>query len=483
MVLLVAGVVAVGTLALASTPSLAPSQGAMGFWEAYARGFVSVVMENEAFQENGVPVELPVGIRVTSMASVPVAISEEAVLMSPHPSPSPPPDPADTTADAVLTNGTIPAHGSLLYLFGEYVLAGWLSGPTWWDLEEMQYSKAGVAFAVGGETLPFALRSLIEHPFYRGPDDNTQITLYAYLRSHPVVVVGKLPLWATTGGAAGATVRVRLDATNLAVWAKDDTETQNVNVTNGILQDEVPVGWSVEEGSYPVPPDLVVNHAETLAVVCMLEAHEPGAPAIYGSVLSGMDPKTGAYMGSSPESDLLAIGSIEMAKYLGLPDSVGGYGSTAKVPGVQASLEHMLSAVVCANYGGEVVNGLGEPAGSTLLSYEQILLDHEIAAMIVKVYQGFRVDTEELAVDLIEKVGIGGSYLAQRHTLERMRDISVPMLWDTSPYDHWVAGGKKDPMEVAREKTDWILKNHAPEPLPRETVQNLDGIVHKLGMG
>ena len=256
------------------------------------------------------------------------------------------------------------------------------------------------------------------------------------------------------------------------VWAENHVP---VHIT-GMAQTGV-------SGPASIAGDLVVNHAETLAVVCMLEAHEPGAPAIYGSVLSGMDPKTGAYMGSSPESDLLAIGSIEMAKYLGLPDSVGGYGSTAKVPGVQASLEHMLSAVVCANYGGEVVNGLGEPAGSTLLSYEQILLDHEIAAMIVKVYQGFRVDTEELAVDLIEKVGIGGSYLAQRHTLERMRDISVPMLWDTSPYDHWVAGGKKDPMEVAREKTDWILKNHAPEPLPRETVQNLDGIVHKLGMG
>lgn len=223
-----------------------------------------------------------------------------------------------------------------------------------------------------------------------------------------------------------------------------------------------------------------MNHAETLAVVCMLEAHEPGAPTIYGSVLSGMDPKTGAYMGSSPESDLLAIGSIEMAKYLGLPDSVGGFGSTAKIPGVQASLEHMLSAVVCANYGGEVVNGLGEPAGSTLLSYEQILLDHEIAAMIIKVYQGFRVGADELAVDLIEKVGIGGSYLAQRHTLDRVRQMSVPMLWDTSPYDSWVAKGKKDPMEVAREKTDWILKNHTPQPLSKATVTALDGIVRAL---
>jgi trimethylamine--corrinoid protein Co-methyltransferase len=226
--------------------------------------------------------------------------------------------------------------------------------------------------------------------------------------------------------------------------------------------------------------DLVVNHAETLAAVCMLEAHEPGAPAIYGSVLSGMDPKTGAYMGSSPESDLLAIGSIEMAKFLHLPDSVGGFGSTAKIPGVQASLEHAMAAMVCAQYGGEVVNGLGEPAGSTLLSYEQILLDHEITAMVIKIYQGFDVNADELAVDLIEKVGIGGSYLAQRHTLDRMRGIFVPMLWDTSPYDSWVAKGKKDPMAVAGEKTEWILKNHVPEPLPKATAARLNQIVRDL---
>lgn len=253
------------------------------------------------------------------------------------------------------------------------------------------------------------------------------------------------------------------------VWAENHVP---VHIT-GMAQTGV-------SGPASIAGDLVVNHAETLAVVCMLEAHEPGAPAIYGSVLSGMDPKTGAYMGSSPESDLLAIGSIEMAKFLRLPDSVGGFGSTAKSPGVQASLEHMLSAVVCANYGGEVVNGLGEPAGSTLLSYEQILLDHEIAAMIIKVYQGFKVDKEELAVSLIEKIGIGGSYLAQRHTLERVRRMHVPMLWDSSPYDAWVAKGQKDPMEEAREKTEWILKNHTPEPLPHDTSRRLNAIVATL---
>jgi trimethylamine--corrinoid protein Co-methyltransferase len=229
--------------------------------------------------------------------------------------------------------------------------------------------------------------------------------------------------------------------------------------------------------------DLVVSHAETLAVIGMMEAHEPGAPAIYGTVLSSMDPRTGAYMFGSPESDLLAAGTMEMAKYLRLPDSVGGFGSTAKVPGVQASIENALAAVVCASFGGEVVNGLGEPAGSRLLSYEQLLLDHEIAAMIVRLFGGIKVDREELAVDLIEKVGIGGNYLAQRHTLERMRDIFVPMLWDTTPYDTWVAQGRKDPMATAREKTAWILDHHTPVPLPRDTAAGLDRIARDFAKG
>ena len=262
MVLLVAGAVAVGTLALSPAPSLAPAAAPLGFWEAYARGFVSVVMENETVREPGGAIPLPAGIRVTNTASVPVAISEEVVLMSPHPSQSPPPSAANTTADAVLTVGTIPAHGSVLYSFGEFVLAGWVdSAPMWWDLEQMQFSQAGVAFTVGGETLPFAVRSLIAHPFYNSPLDNTQSSLYVYLRSHPTVVVGKLPLWSTTHGTAGATIRVRLDATNLAVWATDDTETQPVNLTKGILQDLVPAGWSVKEGSYSIAPDRVTNNA------------------------------------------------------------------------------------------------------------------------------------------------------------------------------------------------------------------------------
>ncbi len=264
MVLLVAGAIVMGAWALGGGLAVRPAAppATMGFWEAAARGFVSVVMVNETFEQNGHEVTLPVGIRVTSTASVPVVIPEEAVLMSPHPSQSPQPNPLNTTADVALTTGTVPAGGSVLYSFGPYVMAGYLSGPMYWDMEEMQFSKAGVAFHVGGETLPLALRTLVEHPFFVSLGDNTQSALWTYLRSYPTVVVGKEPLYAKTNGAAGQTVRMRIDATNMAVWSTDDAVTANVNVSAGIIEDTVPAGWSVQPGSYSVAPDHIVSNAD-----------------------------------------------------------------------------------------------------------------------------------------------------------------------------------------------------------------------------
>jgi trimethylamine--corrinoid protein Co-methyltransferase len=200
----------------------------------------------------------------------------------------------------------------------------------------------------------------------------------------------------------------------------------------------------------------------------------------YGSVLSSMDPKTGSYMGGSAESTLLCSGAVQMGRYCKLPIHVGGLGSGAKIPGVQASLENMSMAMDCARVGGEVVNGLGVPDGSTLLSYEQLLLDHEIARMTIKIFKGFDVNAGTLAVDLIKKVGIGGSYLAQMHTLKNMKDIMIPMLWDSDPYDMWVKKGSKDPMAAALEKTDWILKNHKPVPLDASTSSKLDSLVKEF---
>jgi len=256
-ILLAGGLVLSSLAFLAAAPGPAQTE-AMGFWEASARGLVSVTMQEETYQRGEVTVTLPVGIRVDNAAGVPVSVSEEAVLMSPFPSESPPGSGA-TTQDAVLTTRSIPAGGSLTYFFGEEVLRGFLQGPLWWCTEEFQFTRDGVAFEVGGEILPFDLKPVLADEHWETPDSNTQVDFWDAVRTRAAVVVGKAPLWTTVPARAGEQVQVDLRATNLAVYTFEDAVTADVNVTDGVIEDRVPAGWGVEEGSYDVPPDEVLD--------------------------------------------------------------------------------------------------------------------------------------------------------------------------------------------------------------------------------
>jgi trimethylamine--corrinoid protein Co-methyltransferase len=100
--------------------------------------------------------------------------------------------------------------------------------------------------------------------------------------------------------------------------------------------------------------------------------------------------------------------------------------------------------------------------------------------MTITIFKGFEVNQETIALDLIKKVGIGGSYLSQVHTMKHMRETMIPMLWDSDPYDMWVKKGAKDPMEVALEKTDDILKTHKPVPLDAGVSGRLAAIVKEF---
>ncbi len=261
VILLVGALVVVGSLQL-GRPAAHVESDAMSFWEAAGRGLVTATVVNETYLRDGLTVTSPVGIRLDSAADVSVLVSEEAVLMSPRPFENPSPDPLRTTQDAVLTAQTIPAHGSLLYSYGDLVVQDFLPHPAWWCSEEFQFTQAEIQYRIGGETLPFALRPVLANEHHEGPNSNTQSDFWTYLRSNPTVVVGKEPLWTRIDGTAGQKIHVTIDATNIAVYTFEDTITNDVNVTHGVLEDTVPAGWKVEEGSYSVPPDEIVTHGD-----------------------------------------------------------------------------------------------------------------------------------------------------------------------------------------------------------------------------
>jgi trimethylamine--corrinoid protein Co-methyltransferase len=104
---------------------------------------------------------------------------------------------------------------------------------------------------------------------------------------------------------------------------------------------------------------------------------------------------------------------------------------------------------------------MGLLEGCTVLYPEELVLDTDIYHRVRIDAAGLDTSREAMALDVIKAVGPRGHYLGQRHTRDHMRKRRFSDLTAQSKEE----GGYQDPVEVAREKTDWILKNHHPEPL------------------
>ena len=67
--------------------------------------------------------------------------------------------------------------------------------------------------------------------------------------------------------------------------------------------------------------------------------------------------------------------------------------------------------------------------------------------------------------------------MAQKHTLDHVRELYVPTLFDRESEVAWIKAGKKDVRDVARTKAKQLLRDHTPTPLPKDVQQRLKEIV------
>ena len=129
--------------------------------------------------------------------------------------------------------------------------------------------------------------------------------------------------------------------------------------------------------------------------------------------------------------------------------------------------------------GANLIYGPGMLESGITFDYAQLVLDSEFIRMIKHVINGFAVDRESLAVDLIKSVGRSGDFISQMHTLEHMQDHSQPELMDRRRMEKWQAAGARDSYQQALEKTRYILQNHHPDPLPAKVQKELKRIIEE----
>ena len=206
---------------------------------------------------------------------------------------------------------------------------------------------------------------------------------------------------------------------------------------------------------------VVVADAEIVAAMALIQMAYPGAP-VYHSLMPGiMHPRTGAYLGTAWEGELLYAVGVELAHAWGVPTLAGIFGTDAQIPGWQSAGEAAACLLLCALCGAETGSGMGLLESCTLLYPEALVLDTDVYHRVRMDAAGLDTSRDALALDVIKQVGPRGHFLSQRHTRDHMRRRRFSDL-AAQPEE---GGGYRDPIQVAREKTEYILEHHHPQPL------------------
>jgi trimethylamine--corrinoid protein Co-methyltransferase len=187
-----------------------------------------------------------------------------------------------------------------------------------------------------------------------------------------------------------------------------------------------------------------------------------------------IDMKTTIFPYGSPELNLLVGSATELAHHYNLP-MLGTAGCTdAKVMGVQTGLEAMSQCMSSALFGANMVHDVGLMDHATMISPELMVLTDEIIEMTDVMLRRLEVDDEHLALDLVEKVGPGGNYLAEDHTFDHFRSFWTPEILDRSmSAKSGSAGSALHSEELLREKTLKILASHTPKPLEEDLLSEI----------
>jgi trimethylamine--corrinoid protein Co-methyltransferase len=106
-------------------------------------------------------------------------------------------------------------------------------------------------------------------------------------------------------------------------------------------------------------------------------------------------------------------------------------------------------------------------------------MNDEIIGWVRRALSGVEVSQETLALDVIDRVGPGGHFLEEEHTLKHFRENWYPTLLNRTAYATWLEQGGLTYGELANRRVRHILESHQPPPLPEDVRAALRAIVQQ----
>jgi len=222
---------------------------------------------------------------------------------------------------------------------------------------------------------------------------------------------------------------------------------------------------------------MAIANAEFLGGLVILEFASPGTPVVYAIDVSSMDFKTGAVLSQSAENSLMNVGLGQLAYRYGLPTEKEASCGDSRVLDARAGFSVAIALIACILTAPDIILGVGGLKDGTCP--EAMVFGNDIMDYALRFTQGFEVNDDALATDIIDKVGPGGNFLGEKHTLEHFRERWIPRMSVIDTFETWQKKGSKSIAEVAKEKTGEILATHKPEPIPEGAEEEISQILKR----
>ncbi|MFA5863927.1 MAG: trimethylamine methyltransferase family protein [Phycisphaerae bacterium] len=226
---------------------------------------------------------------------------------------------------------------------------------------------------------------------------------------------------------------------------------------HGIPLIYVPTIMMGASGPVTLAGALALANAECLAGLVIHQLRSPGAPFIYGGCVSPLDMSTTVFAYNSPEWRIADVVLSQLSRRYKLP-VFGTAGATdAKAVDAQAGAEWAYSLLTCALAGTNLIHDVGYLASGMMGSLEALVICDELVGMVKRVLHGFEIDETALALEVIHRVGPGGNFLEEQHTLDHFRNNTwYPSLFSR---EHHEKEQGKDLLTLAHERAIHLLED------------------------
>lgn len=133
--------------------------------------------------------------------------------------------------------------------------------------------------------------------------------------------------------------------------------------------------------------------------------------------------------------------------------------------------------MLAAQGGANVIYGAGMIELGMTFDVAQLVIDTEIYKMVLHTLNGFTVNEETLALDVIKEVKMG-EFVSQKHTTENFKKLqSNSSIINRQTREAWLESGAKDITTVAYEKAIDIIENYKPDPVTDEQAAYIRKII------